>query len=57
MPKATPNAQPAPQPTHGGVYELVNGRLVAKEGGPPAAAPAPTPAPAPAPAQPQGEGA
>jgi hypothetical protein len=26
---------PVPEPTHGGVYELVAGQLVAIEGGPP----------------------
>jgi hypothetical protein len=46
-------AAPMPQPTHGGVYELVDGQLVAKEGGPPKSEPAAeTPAP-----QPTGEGA
>jgi hypothetical protein len=42
-----------PEPTHGGVYELVDGQLVAIEGGPPKAEPV---AEAPAPATP-GEGA
>lgn len=49
----TPAATPAPQPTHGGVYEIVDGQLRAIEGGPPKQQPA---AQAPAP-QPAGEGA
>jgi len=43
--------EPAPQPTHGGVYELVDGGLKVIEGGPPQAD-----APGDA-AQPAGEGA
>jgi hypothetical protein len=46
-----------PQPTHGGVYELVDGELRVLEGGPPAqqatpapAAPTPSPSPSPSPA-------
>lgn len=44
---AAPAPASMPQPTHGGVYELVDGQLVAIEGGPPKPdAPAETPAPA-----------
>jgi hypothetical protein len=45
---------PVPEPTHGGVYELVDGQLVAIEGGPPKSEPA---AHAPAIAATAGEGA
>jgi hypothetical protein len=40
-----------PQPTHGGLYELVDGQLRVIEGGPPALqfTPAPSPSPAPSP--------
>lgn len=50
---AAPQAPAAPQPTHGGVYELVGDQLQVVEGGPPVAEPA---APAADP-QPVGEGA
>jgi hypothetical protein len=49
-----PSTPEVPQPTHGGVYELVAGELRVIEGGPPAPAlatqpPAPSPSPSPSP--------
>jgi hypothetical protein len=61
MATRTPKPQgEAPQPTHGGVYELVDGQLKVIEGGPPttsAFAPAATNAPAPQADASIGEGA
>lgn len=41
LPPPEQQQQPAPVPTHGGVYELVNGALVTVAGGPIVDNPAP----------------